>query len=250
MTCSIKLMCILVLLAGGLFARDAAAQTVMFDNSHGERFLIDGTGPLQLSGLAQIIQEAGAKVATCEKELTDESLKGVDGLVISGAFRPLSPPEIDAVVRFLFRGGKLAVMLHIGPPLQSLLHRLEVGYTNGVIRERENILEGEPLNFRVTRLTPHPLTQGLSAFSLYGVWGVRNLSNSAQIIAATSPEAWVDLDGSKVQKKESTASFGVAVAGNLGNGGFVVFGDDAIFQNKFLDKDNRRLAANLAAWLK
>jgi hypothetical protein len=45
-------------------------------------------------------------------------------------------------------------------------------------------------------------------------------------------------------------SFGVVVSGDLGNGRFIVFGDDAIFQNKFLDNSNRQLAKNLARWLK
>jgi hypothetical protein len=29
---------------------------------------------------------------------------------------------------------------------------------------------------------------------------------------------------------------------------FLVFGDDAIFQNKFMDAHNKALAANLAGW--
>ena len=34
----------------------------------------------------------------------------------------------------------------------------------------------------------------------------------------------------------------VVYAGDLGKGGFLVFGDDAIFQNKFLDANNKALA--------
>jgi len=37
---------------------------------------------------------------------------------------------------------------------------------------------------------------------------------------------------------------------DLGKGGFLVFGDDAIFQNKFMGTNNKALAANLAGWLK
>jgi hypothetical protein len=29
----------------------------------------------------------------------------------------------------------------------------------------------------------------------------------------------------------------------------VVFGDDAMFQNRYLDENNSRLAANLSGWL-
>jgi len=44
-------------------------------------------------------------------------------------------------------------------------------------------------------------------------------------------------------------AFGVVVAGQAGAGRFVVFSDDAIFQNRFLGDNNRILAANLGRWL-
>ncbi|HBG04692.1 MAG: ABC transporter [Geobacteraceae bacterium GWC2_58_44] len=246
----VRLMFVMVLLCGALAARGAEAQTVLFDNGHGERFLIGEKGALHLSGLVELFQAAGARVATLDQPISDATLAGADALVISGAFAPLTPEEIAAVDRFMKRGGKLAVMLHTAPPLATLLDHLKVGYTNGVIRERENMIEDDPQRFRVTRLGAHPVTQGLQEFNLYGVWGLINRDDSARIVAATSPHAWIDLNRDKVQKKETTASFGVVVAGEVGKGGFLVFGDDAIFQNKFLEQNNKVLAANLAGWLK
>jgi len=245
-----KLMCIMVLLCGAFAARGADAQTVLFDTGHGERFLIGEKGPLQLSGFAEICQSAGIKVATLAKPISDESLAGVDGLVISGAFQPLKSEEMDALIRFMLRGGRLSVMLHIAPPLGTLLDRFGISYTNGVIREHENVIGGQPQDFRVNRLESHPVLQGVGEFSLYGVWGLRSLDNRSHVVASTSPRAWIDLHHDKVQTKDETGSFGVACAGEVGKGGFLVFGDDAIFQNKFLDANNRLLAANLAGWLK
>jgi hypothetical protein len=245
-----KLMCIMVLSFGALAAHVEAAQTVLFDTGHGERFLVGETGPLQLSGFAAICQTAGIRVATLEQPISDASLAGADALVISGAFQPLKPEEIDALIRFMQRGGKLSVMLHIAPPLRGLLDRLGVSYTNGVILERENILEGQPQDFRVNRLGSHPVLQGINEFSLHGAWGLMSLDDRARTVASTSPQAWVDLRHDKVQTKEETASFGVTCAGEIGKGGFLVFGDDAIFQNKFLDANNKALAVNLAEWLK
>lgn len=245
-----RLVFVIVLLTGALAAQGAAARTILFDTGHGERFQIGEKGPLQLSGLAETFRANGAQIATLQQPISDESLAAADGLVISGAFAPLGPEEILALGRFMYRGGRLAVMLHIAPPLASLLDALRISYTNGVIREREQIVEDEPINFRVNRLGSHPVLEGLHEFSLYGAWGLMNRDDSTRIIAATGPHAWIDLDRSQVQKKEETASFGVAVAGEIGKGGFLVFGDDAIFQNKFLDENNRMLAANLAVWLR
>ena len=245
-----KLMCIMVLICGALATRGEAAQTVLFDTGHGERFLIGEKGPLQLSGFAEICQAAGIKVATLTKPVSDDALAGIDGLVISGAFTPFKEEEIDALIRFMIRGGKVSVMLHIAPPLDSLLTRLGISYTNGVIREQEGIIDGQPQDFKVRRFGSHPVLKGISDFSLYGVWGLTSMDERSRNVAMTSPRAWIDLHHNKVQTKDETASFAVLCAGEVGTGGFLVFGDDAIFQNKFLDAKNKALAVNLAAWLK
>ncbi len=249
MPCFSKTIFVLLLVCGLFATRAEAAPKVLFDTGHGERFSIAEKGPLQLSGLAKIFRESGISVATLAKPISNRSLAGADGLVISAAFVPLTAEEVEAVVRFMKRGGRLSVMIHIAPPLSTLLDRLGIMYTNGPIEERENIIDGNPLYFRVNRFASHPLLQGISRFSLYGVWGIINADKRGRVIASTSPRAWIDLHHDGVQTRAETASFGVVCAGDLGRGGFLVFGDDAIFQNKFLDANNRTLAANLARWL-
>lgn len=231
-------------------AASASAQTVLFDNAHGERFKISENGPLHLSGLVEVLRKTGATVATLEQPMSDAALAGADSLVISGAFTPLSADEIAAVNRFMQRGGKVAVMLHIAPPLAGLLDSLHVTYTNGAIKERENILDDDPQKFKVTRFREHPLTQGLQEITVHGAWGVINSDAGARVIASTTHNAWVDLQRDGVQRKENTASFGVVVAGDVGKGGFLVFGDDAIFQNRYLEQYNRPVAQRLAEWFK
>ena len=48
---------------------------------------------------------------------------------------------------------------------------------------------------------------------------------------------------------DAVQAFTVVAAGELGQGAFIVFADDAIFQNRFLTGDNVTLARNLAGWL-
>ncbi len=227
------------------------APTVLFDQGHGQRFVIGETGPLQLSSLATIFTRKGFKVLASSAPLTEEVLANVNAIVLSGPFKACSQAEIDALVRFLERGGKLAAMLHIGQPLDTLLQRLDVAFSNGVIHEQQYVIDGNPLNFLVTSFQTHPITKGLAQFSLYGGWALVNSGNNASVIAATSPEAWIDLNGDrKLSKGDAVQSFGVIVAGAQGSGSFVIFGDDAIFQNQFLDESNKQLAGNLADWLK
>jgi len=248
---------ILACLVGGIVASGpyrrmafAAPPVVLVDEAHGEKFLIEGTGKLDLSKLGAAFRAVGAQVESNKKELTDDRLAHVDGLVVSGAFKAFTDAEIDAVMHFLERGGRLVVMLHIPFPLTPLLRRLHVDFSNGVIHERAHVIGDDPINFQVTDLSPHALTRNVDALAVFGAWALMNEDKDATIIARTGPTAWVDLNGNnQLDKGDAVQSFGVAVAGQAGRGQFVVFGDDAIFQNEFLTKDNAVLAKNLACWL-
>ena len=237
-----------MILTGSLPLAAAAAPTVVFDQGHGQRFTVNDSGDLQLSKLADTLRNSKITITQTATPLSDDTLKGAAGLVISGAFKPLQPDEVAAVARFVQNGGRLAIMLHIAPPLDSLLTRLDVDYSNSVLHERKNIIDKD-LNFRVTDLSANQLFSGIHSFSAYGVWALKPGASSSAI-ASTSPMAWVDLKGDNIfSEGDAVGAFAVVVMGTLGKGDFVVFGDDAIFQNRFLDENNRKLAVNLGTWL-
>jgi len=244
-------MCIVVmglLLSAGSASAGEVKPKILFDQGHGQRFLIGEKGELQLSELADVMRSHGADVASTEKRLNDETLNGVTSLVISGPFEALGIEEIDAVVRFIEKGGRLAAMLHIGPPLAGLLARLDLDHSNAVLHERTNVIDSD-INFLVSDLADFPLFSGLKQFSVYGSWALDS-GKSGTSLARTSADAWADLDGDRViSSGDVSGVFTVAASGRLGSGSFTVFGDDALFQNRYLDKNNRRLAANLAEWL-
>lgn len=229
----------------------AAAPTVLFDQGHGQRFLVDRDGPLQLSTLAQSFVDDGWRIRTTAQPLSDATLADAEALVCSGPFLPFAAGEIEAIVRFLEGGGRLAVMLHIAPPAATLLHRLNVAYSNGVIRERERVIGDNPLDFTVNRLQVHPLTGGLEHFALYGSWALTGTADNVTVIASSGNRSWVDLNGNgRFDAGDVSQPFGVLVTGSSGKGEYAVFGDDAIFQNRFLTGANRELADRLVDWLR
>jgi hypothetical protein len=231
-------------------ADGASPPTVLFDQGHGQKFLIEGNGKLDLSDFAAVFRTVGVQVSSSRDELTDARLSGVAAVVVSGPFTAFTPAEIEAITHFLNGGGRLAVMLHIPFPVAPLLQRLAIDFSNGVIRERENLIGEDPLNFHVRALSTHPLTQRLESFDAFGVWALHGTTSTTTIIAQTSATAWIDLNGNnRLEKGDAVQSFGVAAVGQFGAGRFVVFGDDAIFQNQFLSGGNAVLAKNLACWL-
>lgn len=238
--------CLLLTVAGVRAAEEGPR--ILFDQGHGQRFIIEDKGELQLSKLAGILRGRGAQVSSAKMTLNEDVLKSVTALVISGPFESLRPDEIDVVTGFVERGGRLALMLHIGQPLSGLLLRFDLDHSNAVLHERNNVIDASN-NFRVNDLSPSPLFDGISQFSLYGAWALDPGKNGVSI-ARTSTDAWADLDGDKVLSKgDAVGSFSVVVSGVLGAGEFVVFGDDAIFQNRYMDENNTKLAGNLAGWL-
>ena len=235
---------------GGCAPAAYAGSTVLFDEGHGQKFLIENEGALDLSGLAAVFRSGSAQVRASREPITETRLSGVEALVVSGPFAPFTAAETDAISGFLNRGGRLGLMLHIPFPLAPLLRRLQVDFSNGVIRERVNLIGDDPLDFHVTALSPHALTRDVTTFDVYGAWALRNEGPGLTVVARTSATAWIDLNNNgTLEPRDAVQSFAVVVAGQMGAGRFAVFGDDAIFQNRFLTGGNRALASNLVAWL-
>lgn len=233
-----------------LATHSVAAPVVLFDESHNQQFVIGKSGPLDLSELAALYQANGFAVSSHSDGLSKETLVSVDVLVLSGPFKPLSSRELEAVIEFIDAGGGLAIMLHIAPPVRNLLHRLDVDFTNGTLREANQIIDGDLLNFKVSSMAEHPVTAGLESFSVYGAWALRGTAPHTMVLAETSQHGWVDLNhDNKLAEGDAVQTFGVMVAGKIGKGRYVVIGDDAVFQNRFLDEPNRKLGLQLIDWL-
>ena len=241
-------LCALLQLSTVLSHAGESSQSVLFDEGHGQLFSIGEKGDLQLSKLAETIRSAGVRVNKTKDSVNDDTLKGASALVVSGLFNPLQTDEVEAIIRFIQKGGRVAVMMHIAPSLGNLVFRLGLGHSQTVIHERQNVIDKD-INFRVTDLSQNPLFAGIDSFSAYGAWAIDPRDKSTSI-ARTSPKAWMDLNNKDViSDKSLVGTFTVVTIGSLGTGQFVIFSDDAIFQNRFLEGNNLKLAENLTRWL-
>ncbi len=224
---------------------------VVLDQSHGQHFDFWGTRALDLSVFRQELEKAGAVTRVVKSGFSDENvLRGSSSVVISGAFVPLGDSEVQNLLKLVNSGGRLLILLHIGQPYYKLLDRLGISVSNGVIRERQNVLGSGGLDFQVMDLTSMPLLKGLGHFSVYGCWALLPRGRDVVSIARTSPAAWVDLNRNRrLDGHDVVRAFSVAVKARLGKGEVIVFGDDAIFQNAFLRGRNLELSKRVANWL-
>ncbi|MBC8317002.1 MAG: DUF4350 domain-containing protein [Desulfobulbaceae bacterium] len=226
-----------------------AESIVLFDQGHGQQFLVENNRPLDLSELATLFINEGATITTSKEQLSTDILQGVDTLIISGPFVPLTGPEVHAILQFVQQGGNLALMAHIAQPIAGIIKMLGGVISSAAVYEQKNIIGGNPRDFMVNKLAEHPLTNGLDAFAAYGTWALMAEKEGTKEIASTSEDSWVDLNMNGVlNDRDAKQSFALILAGNMGMGKFVIFGDDALFQNQFLQGGNRILGQNLARW--
>ena len=248
----LKIKCVFLLfLSLFVFGSPCFARTLMVDQGHGQAFLIENNGPLDLSDLAEIFTDQGFELkVNATNPFQDTSFAGIDALVISGPFLPLTGDETNSIIQFINDGGKLCLMLHIPSPASTLLKKLGVAVSFTPINERENLLGTNIKDFSVVSLQPHPITEGLQSFKVYGIWGVMSDNDYSSVIASASSKSWVDMNkNNTLDEGDGVYPYGLVVTGNIGKGSFVVFGDDAIFQNQFINAENKQLAINLAKWL-
>ncbi len=248
----IAAMAALIMLAACATApHDGRRPVVLFDQSHGELFRIERNERLDLGTLAGVFVSEGYTVRGTYGALTAERLAEPDVLVMSGPMNTPSEAETANVDAFLNRGGTLVVMLHVAPSVSGLLEHLGVKATRAPITETgPAALGGDARNFRAVSLAAgHPLFKGIGGFGLYGVWGLTPARPDAVIIANTSAGAFVDENNNgKPDAGEPHGPIGLVAEGHMGKGRYLVFGDDAVFQNAFITGDNLKLAHNLARW--
>lgn len=241
---------ILVFMALDSFAAEARQQVVLFDEGHGQRFLAERNGDLDLSGLSALFHQEGMQVKTNKGEITEKVLAETDAFVISGAFVSFTPSEMSAIVDFVEQGGSLCVMLHVGLPVAELLSKLHVYVSKGVVHEQENLISQTEVDYYVISSSQHELMKGVVRFKIFGGWALLTDNEKAETLAQTSTGAWIDTNmNNERDANELQRSLGLAIAGKMGDGSFAVFGDDAIFQNRSLSEENMQLGINLAKWL-
>lgn len=224
---------------------------VVFDQAHGQE-AIDGSKSKQsLNHLQKLFAEQGFIVKINNASLTESALNNVDALVIEGPQSPLSEPELQLIGKYLNNGGQLFLTVNQPAAITPLLSRLRVFIAKGQVREKENLLSSQtPLNFSLKNFPVHPLTKGLTNFDIYGGWPL-NTNLEANIIAKTSPNAWVDLnDNDSFDELDASQAFPIIVTGQVGHGHFVVIGDDSGLQDENILGGNELFGKNLARWFK
>ena len=95
--------------------------TVIFDQGHDQRFLIEKSDRLHLSKFAELFLKHGFKILSTDSAFTKDLLSQTNVLISSGPFKSFSKTEIKEIFTFIENGGTFCLMLHILHPVTNLL---------------------------------------------------------------------------------------------------------------------------------
>ena len=225
-----------------LFAEDAPV--VAFDMNHREIFTPFAERRLNYATFYQMFETDGFTTKLAAEELTSEYLKNIDTLVIYGAMRPLMSREILAITKFVKRGGKLLILLHISSPLAELTKKFNILVSNYIVLDPVGKI-GKANDFYVANLAKHPLNTGVESLAVYGSWGVKAIKE-AKTIALTSAKAWMEQNGNQLKDNfEISEMIGIVAINEAKGGRVIVIADDAPFLDEFINQRSEEHTSEL-----
>lgn len=239
----------LIVTASHAQTNEPEGKLILFDTSHGEKYLPSTEYSLlsfELRQLGYIVREGEIK-----------DLSGIDLLVISTPTKPFSEREIDQIVKFVKDGGSILVIAGVADYLNPLANRFGVHFNKDIVIDKSDN-DGDPQSPIIHRFSMHPITRGLTSFSMY--WG-----GSLGLLKGEMAIAWGDQDsisimmvreGDKIVLKQENTVYGfgeyppVLAAFEFGDGRCVFMSDSSTLKDFYLNKfDNKELGIRIFKWL-
>ena len=246
---------------------------ITYISGHGERDLA-GTASYDLGKLGEQLQRQGFKLHELSLAEAGEVPAQAAVLVVSPGREDPPPGEVDAVLRYLDKGGNLLWLAEPGPPrgMEPVASALGLAMEPGVVVDPTTQVLGisHPAFVPVSAYPTHPITENLELVTVYpravGIAWNQPQGWRTRGILSTGLRAWSETgdlkgelhfdDGSDVS---GPLDIGVAMhrtlAANDGRGEdgeqrVIVIGDGDFLSNAYLGTgSNLDLALNIFNWL-
>lgn len=256
-------------------------KVVYFVEGHGEGGAQDKDGPPGLGQFAEALSNQNYNVLPLFVADNSEIPDDAATLVLSSSDRAWFPAEIDAVDRYLRRGGRVLLLLEPerNPELRGFLEKWGIRAGDDVILEEQmRLFEGVSLGLEpvVSHYTEHASVQPMQGQrAMFSVARTVNVRQDApegilvEPVAFTSEQSWAETDVSRVFESgeaalqpdvDSKGPVPIAIAGvaplaamgeqGKGEARFLVFGDTSFVTNQYLNQlFNDSLGKAAVAWL-
>ena len=228
----------------------SAEKTVLIDKYHDtDNWWGDPSGTGRF--LAEELATLGFNTKVGNTSFSDETLKGVDIVLLWNPNNPIEENEITALTKFVERGGSLLVLAsHEYDMIDTTRTSVNALLEPFGIRVMKNGTD-DPSNRQGCSCTPiihnlatHPINDGVTSIILYKPASLELKGNAVALARGDNDTFAVG--------KEPVGGENVIVAAvsEKGNGRVAVIGSSFIFDNgKIGDMQNKQFAKNLFTWL-
>jgi hypothetical protein len=234
---------------------------------------LEAGGPADYSGLAAALQTEGYRLRGFVTAAANEIPEDADALLVIGPRRPLRPEAVEALQRYLRRGGRLVAMLEPGVAsgLEALLAQWGLSSPDAlVIDPASGSVAGDPpgLNPLAFSYADHPITRGLGPGRMTFFRGARGFElrkpepdDRISGVVYASGRSWLARDLGIARRAETPARppdaredyVPLVAVGSYERGGretrIVAFGDSELASNQYLRTlYNLDLVLNAVHW--
>jgi hypothetical protein len=215
-------------------------------------------GELGYSGLAAALDTEGYQLRSVASAAMTEVSEDTDAVLLISPRRRLREVSIEALRRYLERGGRLLALLEPGVEsgVEDLLAEYGIETPNSVLIDPTSGAiqsEAEGIGIVAYNYATHPATQGLNSNRMTFFPGVRPIAarrprpeDRVEGVVWSSPHAWTSGDLSLLQRRSGRIQHDgsprryhfIAVAGRYPRDGketrIVAFGDSGFASNRYL----------------
>jgi tetratricopeptide (TPR) repeat protein len=210
-------------------------------------------------GITKSAIEKEAKVTIKDSgKLSYTTLQKYDVLVITSFEKKYSSEEVDAIKKFVEKGGGLFFLADNESQYNTIAQAFDVSFfpERAIIAdEKAEGFDDDTHVFYVDDIKPHPITKGVKKIALNS--GIPIVSyTSGDVLVKTSKNSWIDYEENEIGKKdagEKEGPFNILLAvDHIGRGRAVFFGGAMSFWNETAieeDHGNVDLFTNAVKWL-
>ncbi|MEN6554200.1 MAG: DUF4350 domain-containing protein [Methanobacterium sp.] len=182
------------------------------------------------------------------KPITYETLSKYDVLVIPRINGDYSTNEINAIEKFVQKGGGL--LLTSGfldhPSKKIIAEKFGIGFEYGQLNQEENNFENNTIFPQISHLENDEIFNNIESFYFVNSLYISEKGNS-HILAYADDDAWFIMPN---KKPDDSGNFPIISKMEYGNGRIIFMTSYFQFSNYWIDKlNNKMLGLNVVKWL-
>lgn len=192
---------------------------------HGEVFGAEDMTDLGQSDAIARIEAAGFDVVVNNDAITAEDLADTSGLIVAGPMTSFTDQEFVDTTAFMQRGGTVLLTIHVPYPVLKVPAHWGLPVGTGIVMSQGPLLHPtQPSVFIADQVAQSEITEGVEKILVVSGWPVDAVSESAEVVVSTGPNAWLSGPGDQqptLPAETQLSAYGLVGTARVGEGQIV-----------------------------